>query len=428
MHIILIAIIAILLIYIILNHQQSSSQTQGNDEPAALPVIANQSINNQHRFVFISKGKLFLKDSSDQLEEIHSPYVQEMIDRMNRKKQMHGWKQNTSLGQSFIGGGTDVAAGQVELQVVSAQFCNDNKLIYFMKDNHVGGLFEYDATTKSEKRLLHKQNLFFYDLSVNPVSDKIVCCEQHTNGIANIVMMSNDGSDYRQLTEGDTVDSSPAWIPGEDNSILYQSAGLARSEEGYVIAHGPSAIKMLDLNNNDVVSVLEDGTTDYLQPRVDRQGNLYFIRRPYDAQQYGGTNLVMDTILFPFRLARAIFHYLNFFSLMYSRKPLTSADGPKVEADIKDMLIKGKRIDAEKALRSENRINGIPSLVPLSWQLVKRARNGDETILASNVASFDIGSDDSIIYSNGYAVFQLAADNQSQVILRDKLIADVIAY
>lgn len=426
MHIILIAIIAILLIYIIVNQQQSTSKTQSNDEPVALPVVTSQSSNNQQRFIFISKGKLFLKDNANQLEQIHSPYIQEMIDRLNRKKQMHGWKQNTSLGQSFVGQGGSVAADQVELQVVSAQFSN-NKLIYFMKDSHVGGLFEYDTTTKNEKRLLHKQNLFLENLSVNPVNDKIICCEQHTNGIANIVMMSNDGNDYQQLTEGDTVDSSPTWTPGEDNSILYQSAGLARSEEGYVIAHGPSAIKMLDLQNNDVVSVLEDSDTDFLQPRVDRQGNLYFIRRPYEAQQYGGTNLMLDTILFPFRLARAVFHYLNFFSLMYSRKPLTSAEGPKVEADIKDMLIKGKRIDAEKALRSENRINGIPSLVPRSWQLVKRTTNGDETILATNVASFDISSDDSILYSNGYAVFQLAPDNQSQVILRDKLIADVIS-
>lgn len=428
MHIILIAIIAILLIYIIVNQQQSTPQNRDNDKQAALPVDADHAIDTQQQFVFISKGKLFLKNTSSQVEEIHSPYVQEMIDRMNRKKQLHGWKQNTSLSQSFVGQSGPAAKDQVELQVVSAQFSKGNKLIYFMKDSHVGGLFEYDAATKSEKRLLHKQNLFFENLSINPGNEQILCSEQHTNGIANIVVMNNDGNDYRQLTEGDTVDSAPAWIPDDDNNILYQSAGLARSEEGYVIAHGPSAIKMLDLKNSDVATVLEDASTDYLQPRVDRHGNLYFIQRPYEAQQYGGTNLLLDTVLFPFRLARAVFHYLNFFSLMYSRKPLTSADGPRVEADIKTMLIKGKRIDAERALRSENRVNGIPSLVPRSWQLVKRTKSGSETILATNVASFDIASDGTLLYSNGYAVFQLAPDNHSQVILRDKLIGDVIAY
>ena len=425
MHIILIAIIAALLIYIILNNQKIMPQNNAPSDTLAVPIDTPSSSN--HEFVFISKGKLFIKNGVNQIEEIHSPYVQEMIDRMNRKKQIHGWKQNTSLGQSFIGQGGNVANDQVELQVVSAQFCSNNKLIYFMKDSHVGGLFEYDADTKNERRLLHKQKLFLENLSVNNNNGQIVCSEHHTNGIANIVMLDNEGNDYKQLTEGDTVDSSPAWIPGNNKSILYQSSGLARSEEGYVIAHGPSSIKMLDLANNDVVTVLENPETDFMQPKVDRQGNLYFIRRPYEAQQYGSANVLVDVILFPFRLLRAVFHYLNFFSLMYSRKPLTSASGPKVEADIKDMLIKGKRIDAEKALRTEGRINGIPSLVPRSWQLVKRTQNGDETILATNVASFDISSDDAILFSNGYAVFQLASDNQSQVILRDKLIADVIA-
>ncbi|WP_455220728.1 hypothetical protein [Kaarinaea lacus] len=425
MHVILIAIIALLIIYIFFNYQKSLPHN--NEGTTVQPVVLDQTANLQQEFVFISKGKLFLKNTTGEIEEIHSPYVQEMIDRMNRKKQLHGWKENTSLSQSFVGQRGNVVADQVELQVVSAQICSDNKLIYFMKDSHVGGLFEYDAATKSERRLLHKQNLFYENLSVNPSNGKILCSEQHTNGIANIVVLNNYGDDYLQLTEGDTVDSSPAWIPSDDTHILYQSSGLARSEEGYVIAHGPSSIKMLDLLNNDVTTVLENQSIDYLQPKVDRQGNLYYIKRPYEAQQYGGGNILLDILLFPFRLARALFHYLNFFSLMYSRKPLTSASGPKVNEDIKDILVKGKRIDAEKALRKEARINGIPSLVPKSWQLVKRTRTGDETLLATNVASFDITSEDFILYSNGYAVFQLASNNESRILLRDKLIADVIA-
>jgi len=425
MHIILIAIIAALLIYIIVNSQKTLPQNK--EQADILPANSAQATDYRQEFIFISRGKLFMRTASSHVEEIHSPYVQEMIDRMNRKKQMHGWKQNTSLSRSFVGQGGDVAADQVELQVVSAQFCDNNKLIYFMKDSHVGGLFEYDAITKNEKRLLHRQNLFFENLSINPNTGKILCSEHHNNGIANIAMMNSDGNEYHQLTEGDTVDSAPAWIPGDTENILYQSAGLARSEEGYVIAHGPIAIKMLDIKNSAVATVLEDSTTDFLQPKVDRQGNLYFIRRPYEAQQYGGVYLVLDILLFPFRLLRALFHYLNFFSLMYSSKPLTSASGPKVEADLKDILIKGKRIDAEKALRKENRINGIPSLVPKTWQLIRRAKSGQETVLATNVASFDLTSEDIVLYSNGYAVFKLVPDRQPQVILRDKLIGDVIA-
>ena len=138
-------------------------------------------------------------------------------------------------------------------------------------------------------------------------------------------------------------------------------------------------------------------------------------------------NAVIDTLLFPFRVLRALVHYLNFFSLMYSRKPLITASGPAAQADLKDILIKGKRLDAEAALRAGVRLNGVPSLVPASWQLVCRSPQGVEHVLASHVASFDIATDGTILFSNGFGVFVVEGANPPQVLLRDRLIADVIA-
>ena len=410
----------IVAIFLIVIHLQKTAHRP------ARQVLTKQPVSNRP-FVFISKGKLFLRDKNNQVQELHSPYVQDVIDRMNRRKQLHGWKKNTALNTSFTGQAMDLSSDQVDLQVISAQFITEDKLIYFLRDNNVGGLFEYDRLTNIEKRLIHKQNLSYENLSVDDSGNKIICAEKHNNGISNIVQMNADGSDTKQLTEGDTVDSNPVWVSGKENKLLYQSAGIARNPEGYLIALGSSSISMLDIESNQVNTVLEDERTDFLQPRVDQQGNLYFIRRPYELPAYGTSNFLVDFILFPFRLVRAVFHYLNFFSLMYSRKPLTSASGPEVQADIKDILIKGKMIDAEKALKKEQRVNGIPSLVPNTWQLVKRTQNGGETVLATSVASFDITSDDVIVYSNGYAVFQLDLNNQSYVVLRDTLIADVIS-
>ena len=426
MHIISIILIIAILVYIffIMSRRAAQAEPDSGSAPAG---EADQSAGNNPKFAFISKGKLFVCDKGQTAEQVHSTYVQDMVDRMNRKKQVHGWKKDTSLSTSFVGATDDLAAGQVDIQVASAQFAADSKLLYFMQDSHVGGLFEYDAATQNENRLLHRQNLSYESLTVNPENHRILCSEHQANGMANIVVMDADGKNERELTEGDTVDTSPAWIPGEEDEILYQSSGLARSEEGYVIAYGPTSIELLNTGSGDVTSVLGDAQTDFMQPRVDSAGNLYFIRRPYEVHQYGGVNFLLDFVLFPFRLLRAVFHYLNFFSLMYSRKPLTTADGPKVNADIKDILIKGKRIDAEKALRKEGRVNGIPSLVPRSWQLVRRSKSGNETVLASSVASYDLTADDQILFSNGYAVFQLMPGNSPRVIFRDKLIADVIA-
>lgn len=425
MHIVVIAILLFIILYLLLRNQNQPEAPE--QEPVSDSSVEAHNPVNEHNIAFISKGKLFIKNASSPVNEIHSPYIQEMIDRMNRSKQLHGWKENTSLSTSFVGQGGKSPSDQVELQMTSAQFLPDNKLLYFMKDRNVGGLFEYNIESGEERRLLHRQNLNYEHLTVNTDNNKILCSQQHDNGIADIVMLSEDNTDYRQLTEGDTVDSAPAWIPGDSGHILYQSSGLARSEDGYVIAHGPASIHMLDLDNNQVVTVREDSGFDFLQPRVDQGGDLYFIKRPYEVHNYNGRSLFMDTLLFPFRLLRALFHYLNFFSLMYSQKPLTSASGPKVNADLKNLLVKGKRINAEKALAKENRVSGIPSLVPRSWQLVKRNKNGRETILATNVAAFDISSRNEILYSNGYAVFELTPDNKSRFVLRDELIADIVA-
>lgn len=375
---------------------------------------------------FISGGKLFYKAGNGDVGQIHSPYVQEIADRAERQKERHAWKQNTSFEISAFGGRKQFESEGARIMMTSAQFDGNKSLIYCLKDEGFGGLFAYDLETKVEQRLLHKQHLALSDLNLDPVRGKILCTSSSKGGIANIAMLNSDGSSFRELTGGDTFDSSPAWIPGEDNEILYQSAGLARGPDGYLIAQGNATIQLLDMQSGSVTPIMEDARYDFLQPRVCARGNLHFIRRPFETPKYGPDKLLIDTVLFPFRLLRAVFHYLNFFSLMYSRKPLTGATGPAVKADLKDIVLKGKRIDAEKALRSGMKINGVPSLVPASWQLVRRTPRGDESVLASHVASYDITAEGGIIYSNGSGVFLLDGEGRSALVLKSDLVGDVI--
>ncbi len=69
-----------------------------------------------------------------------------------------------------------------------------------------------------------------------------------------------------------------------------------------------------------------------------------------------------------------------------------------MEADWKNILLQGKRIDAEKALREAPAVHEVPSLVPADWQLVRRSPNGAEQVLATRVASYDIGADGAVVY------------------------------
>jgi hypothetical protein len=424
MHIIAIAAAIIALILVII---MNGGPRRTRDTRSALAQPGLFASPWRHGLAFISNGKLFYQAPGEELRELQSPHVRTVMDRMERRQQLHGWKEGTAFSRSFTGRDHHMSADAVGIQATSAQFAAHDRVLYFLRDSSFGGLFEYDLAQDTEKRLLHKQYLSLEDLRIHPDGHQLLCAQHARNGAANIVVMDADASNYRELTSGDTVDAAPAWVPGQAHAILFQSSGLARNPAGYVLAKGPASIQMADTVAGSLTTILEDPRLDFLQPRVGPNGFLYFIRRPYEAPRYGMENAVTDALLFPFRVLRALFHYLNFFSLMYSRKPLITASGPALQADLKEILIKGKRLDAEAALRDGVPLGGVPSLVPASWQLVCRCLQGEERVLASHVASFDIASDGTILFSNGYGVFALDATNTPQVLMRDRLIADVIA-
>lgn len=427
MHLLFILLIVGLVLFILLK-TSSSPQTFGDDSTESASVDSVSANFSNRNLAFISRGKLFLKKGNAELSELQSPYVQGVMDRMEQARQRHSWKEGTAFETSFISNRTNVPSDQHNLKATTAQFTPDGKMIYFLRDEQVGGLFEYDLDTGSEKRLIHRQHLLLEDMSLAKNGQHLICSQHNSNGTANICLMDSDGGNYQEITGGDTMDSKPAWLPDDPDKIVFQSSGLARNESGYVLALGPASIQMLDLQKRELIPVRQDEKFDFLQPKVSPKGDLFFIRRPFELPSYHSTNFITDFLLFPFRLLRAVFHYLNFFSLMYTQKPLTSASGPEVQADMKELLIKGKRINAENALKKENAINGVRSLVPKTWQLIRRTRQGEEQVLATNVAAYDITHDGTIIFTNGYGVFMLDSSNGTQVVLRNKLIAELIAY
>ena len=420
----LLLILAIGIILLIL-WQRNKSKTSSNMKQVSWGGASQAQLATtvtEDDIAYISRGNLYLSRSGEASKQHHSPYVQKLMDRAEKRKEMHGWKENTSFSMSHTGKVTSFQSDNISVKFTSAQYLSADKLVYFLQDDDFGGLFEFDLSNMEEKRLFHKQNVSFEDLRANRTEEKIAFSDLSSNGIANICTVTADGDGFRELTGGDTLDTSPDWVPGKQQ-IVFQSSGIARDNNGYLIAYGPSSIQLLDLDNTEITTVLEDSRYEYISPRVDSLGNLYYIQRPYEAPRHGFDDVLTSALLFPFRLARAIFHYLNFFSMTYSQKPLTSASGHKVDMDMQNMLIQNRRINAEKAMRKGLRINGVPSLVPKSWELVKLDRNGDKTTLATSVASFDIGSNDSLYYSNGYGIFNLIS---YKTVVEKKLISNIM--
>ncbi|WP_154222002.1 TolB family protein [Marinicella rhabdoformis] len=417
MHLILI-FIAVVVLY--LWWQNYFSQTNS--------VTSNQVPNHSDHYTiaFLSHGKIFCRKPAGDIKEIHSPFIQGVVERTEKSKQLHSWKEGTTFDVSAGGGMRTHKSANIELHATSFQFVSTDHVIYALKDNSVGGLFGQNLIDGTEQRLIHKQHLLLEDLAINPDGTQVLCTSLNQNGAANIGIINIDGSEYHELTSGDTIDTHPAWVQNEPHNMLFQSIGIARNEHGYQAAHGPASIQMLNTKEAELEAVKEAEDKDYLQPKVAPDGCLYFIQRPYEIPQYATKNQLTDTLLFPFRLLRALFHYLNFFSLMYSRKPLTSANGIESQADLKNILVKGKHFDAEQALKTGKKVNGVPSVVPQDWQLIRRTRYGEESVVANHVASYDIAQDGNVVFTNGYGVFVIKPGSLPTSVFEGKLITEVI--
>jgi hypothetical protein len=416
MHIVLALLVAAVVVYLV---YRVSQQRAPVDAQAVHPTAC--------KLAFLSNGQLFHREAGGESTALVSPFVQEQLERRERAKQRHGWKEGTAFNIRAGGGHRGFDAPDAPITATGAAFEPSGSLLYFLKDSTIGGLFRREAASGRELRLLLTPGLHLSDLAVEAGGARVAAASHHRDGTANIVVFDGEGNGLREVTGGDTVDSAPAWIPGVPGRLLFQSSGFARNEEGYVVAQGPASIQTLDMQSGSVSPVLDDPRFDHLRPRVSQEGHLYFIRRPYELPRYGAQNFALDSLLFPFRLLRAVFHFLNFFSLMYSRKPLTSASGSKMQADMKDILVQGKRIDAEKALRAARPVHGVPSLVPADWQLVRRSPQGEERVLATSVASYDIGPDGTVVYTNGRGVFAIEPDGATRLALTAAVVNDVVA-
>ena len=385
------------------------------------------------RVAYLSQGKLFVKDGDLASREIESHFGKEVIDRTLRMHQRNEWKskgKNTPFSGSMLWGVEEIdpRIAQVDITGVT-EGVEQGKLFFVLETETTGGLFLYDWQENQEKRLFHKEHFQARDLDWHPKHRLIVCSQSFDNGTANIVTMNAEGHDVHQLTEGDSIDEAPTWMPGSARRILFQSAGVARNQHGYAVGAGPFAIELLDLEQKSLTTLLEDEEYDFLCPHGDQEGNMYFIRRPYEMPgetRYGIFQMLGDFLMFPFRLLRAIFHFLNFFSLTFSQKPLTTASGPKLNGeDEQTLMLRGRMIDAQKALHEAGQNQEAPALVPNTWELVRRTQDGEEQVLADGVVAFDLTDDDIVVYTNGSAVYEFDTQGKSKRLFKGHLIENV---
>ena len=105
-------------------------------------------------------------------------------------------------------------------------------LIYYLETPVVSGLLLYIVGSCSEIRMFRREYTGIRELDCHPETGRIVCAVYGSQGESNIAIVNDNCTGTEQVTEGDSIDGMPRWIPGSNASVVYHSAGIARTREG----------------------------------------------------------------------------------------------------------------------------------------------------------------------------------------------------
>jgi hypothetical protein len=377
---------------------------------------------------WLAQGKVRLKQPGEPPRTLESRFGQSIRERVVRSQQRHAWKTGGE-GEKFLSSvmlwgraPKDPAA----VRIVITSLCRGSaagQMLYSLETDDLCAVLSLENLGEEERRLWNKNDKRISHLCV-AADGAVACSVRHPFGTANIAVRLNEESGFSEATEGDSLDTAPRWIPGEQRRFVFQSAGIGRDRHGNFAGLAPFSIQHLDIDSGDMKTLAEDSANDLLTPQMTADGTLYYIRRPYTTgREINPLRLLKDILLFPFRLSYAVFHYLQVFSMIYTGKKLTGAGGPQDrQMDTKEMMIWGNRVSADMMAKPDDEA---PDLVPKSWQLVRERKNYDPEVLAKGVLAYDLAPDGSVVYSNGSAIFMREPNGRTDRVHVERLIEQV---
>lgn len=379
---------------------------------------------------FLADGKLYRAAAGGEPRQVESEFIRTYEERRALSRERNSFRNqgmmwNFNPGQQMAMNETPLPDDQ-QRPLRFTGVCRGAKpgeIFYSLRTDLIGGLFHFDSATGYERRLLHRQQLDLRDLAISSATGEIACTLGVGGGATNIGLMDGEGGRLKEVTSGDSMDEAPSWVAGRPRTLVFQTAGIGRHENGIIFGFGPCGISQLDLETGDLKMLLEHEAFDYIAPRMTADGSLYYIRRPYQLRP--GTSplkLAGDIAAFPFRMARAFMHFLNAFSMFFSRKPLITSGGPQRQGpDKRAILLWGRWVEVDRSMRYA-KPDADPPLVPSSWTLVRRSPDGNEESLATGVVAYDLVDDGTILHTNGSAIYLTPPGGSAKRVARSRFV------
>ncbi|SHI79445.1 hypothetical protein SAMN02745181_0906 [Rubritalea squalenifaciens DSM 18772] len=382
-------------------------------------------------WIYKSGGKFFYANGDNLTTEVQSQFAQNAEAVAQQSIQKNSWKQssdNTPFGMSATAWKANNSWEHYTPKFESISRAKAvGEVYYVLSLPNVSGLFKKDLNSDEEHRIFHKDQIDIAEIRHHPKS-KYIAASLRNKDNAHIVVMSNHKFDYKILTDGDVFDSSPSWDQEHGTSILYQSSGIGRDEDGYYAGRTPSSIEQICVKTGEHQTLLEDAEHDLLAPQTDAEGNLYFIRRPMENsnRKLPLHKVALETILIPFRIAKTAYLVVDSISKLTRKKPLANL-GPedKPQQPQKWKNIKGVMVDLSKTKSPKGEDEA--SIVPHSWKLIKRLKDGSEQVLKTALLDFDVRHDGAILASDGRKILSIIG-GKTQTLLKTDGIADEVRW
>ena len=350
------------------------------------------------------------------------------IKELNAK---NDWKQS-GRGAQFMGmsmhlPGMDGAHEVVKPHVTGLAVTADNVLAYTLNTGDMGGIYLKNLDTPEEKDgyVLVKRETALYDLDA--YRNRFATTTAQSPVERHITVITSEGGDLVTCTDGDCRDANPTWSRAADDVLLYDSCGIGFGEQMQFMQYGPKSVYRLHIRTGALDEVFEGGTHEYWRPFEAQDGTLYCIRRPYHNGKSEGISLAAigrgfkDLLLFPVRLLKALFGWLNFFTQRYAGESLKTSGGANPskskQKSEEQLFVEGNLLDAEKN-RKANAAHGEKNAgyAPSSWELIARGADGTVKVVRKGVLDYHITADGEVVFSNGKYILRMrsGADANSE--------------
>jgi hypothetical protein len=376
------------------------------------------------RLLSIASGELWLHAEGVPPKQIESAFARELIERAQQSRRTSGWKhaqrgeQTGVIPSANLWGHRSGTDGTMPVRFLHACRAGDDDILYYvLAVGETCGVFRRHLAEDREVRLFHRTGWECEGMTYNVQDRSLILATRNADGSAHVEIYDEEGNRRGAVTDGDCVDAAPSLVPGRSKTIVYQSSGVARHPQtGQKMAQAHACVHLLDYASGELKTLLDDGRHDFVAPRMDAHGRLYAIRRPAEKPIRERAGLALsDALLMPFRLLKAVFGYLNFFSMVYGKEPLRSAGGPRtpeLDQDLGKLWLHGRMI--ELSMKGDPQYAG--NLVPRDWELIRvDAAGAAPEVLAQHVAGFDLHASGGLVYTNGFDIFELRGVTRSGV-------------